>query len=319
MIDISFNEFLNKDFRLYEGNPVIKRYGMSSIIADPSVISPDEGKDGKWHLFCHTIFGVYRFESGDGISFVNKGRVVKNAMRPDVKVIGGEYYLYFERVQPLIRRGLAAVGAIKWFSEIYLTKSKDLISWTEPVRVIKADRTYMIDKQGISVSNPFLIEKDGKYRLYFSAGLTYLKDCKFSEPTHISYAESDSPDGPFVTREQPVLSPTEEVEWLNRGCGCIKVYRLKDSFIGLLNGIYVGDDGKSRSAIMLFKSDDGDNFSYAKHILKPCVCGNSRWMAQYVYACNLVRYGDKFYLYFNARDKANPVTGKENIGIAVAE
>ena len=168
--------------------------------------------------------------------------------------------------------------------EIYLTKSKDLISWTEPVRVIKADRTYMIDEQGISVSNPFLIEKDGKYRLYFSAGLTYLKDCKFSEPTHISYAESDSPDGPFVTREQPVLSPTEEVEWLNRGCGCIKVYRLKDSFIGLLNGIYVGDDGKSRSAIMLFKSDDGDNFSYAKHILKPCVCGNSRWMAQYASA-----------------------------------
>ena len=42
------------------------------------------------------------------------------------------------------------------------------------------------------------------------------------------------------------------------------------------------------------------------------------WMAQYVYACDLVYFDGKFRIYFNARDKANPLSGRENIGFTEA-
>ena len=44
----------------------------------------------------------------------------------------------------------------------------------------------------------------------------------------------------------------------------------------------------------------------------------NEWMAQFVYASHLVRYGDELRLYFNARNTANMLAGRENIGFAHA-
>ena len=49
MINLTFQEFLSADFRLYKNNPVIHNPAYSPVIADPSVLTPEISHDGKWH------------------------------------------------------------------------------------------------------------------------------------------------------------------------------------------------------------------------------------------------------------------------------
>lgn len=313
MKNLTFADINGADFRLYENNPVIHNPIYSNVAADPSVLTPDCTHDGKWHLFCHTMIGVYHYESNDGISFKNMGRIVNRAMRPDINIIDGRYYLFYERTKPLIGNALALVGG-KWKSEIYCTESTDLKSWTTPHLVIGHTRDFEVDEKGQAISNPFLISKGDGYRLYYSCGQTFIKDCGFCEPTHISYAESKDIAKGYTSRTSPIISPDKNNKYLNLCSGCIKVYKLKDCYIGLQNGIYE-DGGKSHSAIMLLKSDDGENFEFVKPFLVPQKCGDNNWMAQFVYACCLTYYNGKLRLYFNARNVANPILGRESIGI----
>ena len=189
MINLTFDDINNAEFTLYKNNPVIHNPIYSNVAADPSVITPDKSHNGKWHLFCHTMIGVFHYESNDGISFKNLGRIVNRAMRPDINIIDGRYYLFYERTRTLIGNGLAFLGG-KWKSEIYCTESTDLKSWTKPHLVIGHTRDFEVDEKGQAISNPFLINIDGSYRLYYSCGQTFIKDCGFCEPTHITYAES---------------------------------------------------------------------------------------------------------------------------------
>lgn len=317
MKNLTFNEFLNADFKLYENNPVIRNPLPSLVVADPSVLTPDTSHNGKWQLFCHTFFGVYRYESEDGISFENKGRIVSRAMRPDINYIGGRYYLFYERTKPVIFNLLSLAG-LKWKSEIYCTESADLKEWSEPYAVITQSNGFEKDSHGSAISNPFLTEKDGTYRLYYSCGQTFIKDCGFCEPTHISFAESKHISKNYTLREKPIISPDKNNPFLNLCSGCLKVYRLKDCYIGLQNGIFE-KDGKSQSAIMLLKSDNGENFEFVRHFLVPQKCGESNWMAQYVYACCLTYYNGKLRLYFNARNVSDNLRGRECIGIYEAD
>ena len=317
MLNLTFNDINNANFKLYEGNPVIKNPPTSFVIADPSVITPDKSHDGKFHLFCHTFFGVHRYESEDGISFKPTGKIVNRAMRPNVNYVDGKYYLFYERTRPVIMNLLSLAG-FKWKSEIYCTESTDLQKWSEPYPVITQSRYYEKDSHGIAISNPFLIKENDRYRMYYSCGQTFIKDCGFCEPTHISFAESECINKGYTSLPEPIISPDKDNPYLNLCSGCLKVYKLKDCYIGLQNGIFE-KDGKSYSAIMLLRSDNGVKFDFVKQFLTPQVCNGNKWMAQYVYACCLTYYDGKLRLYFNARNTANNITGRESIGIFEAK
>lgn len=313
MKNLTFQDFLDAEFKLYENNPVIRNPKTSFVAADPSVLTPKESHDGKWHLFCHTFLGVYHYISSDGISFENLGRVVPRAMRPDINAINGRYYLFYERTRSLPGNALTLVGA-QWKSEIYCTESDDLENWTEPHRVIAKTRPFEADERGQAISNPFLIRIKDTYRLYYSCGQTFIEDCGFCEPTHISFAESKRISNGYLSRTLPIISPDKSKEYLNLCSGCLKVYQLADCYIGLQNGIYE-KDGKSHSAIMLLKSDDAEHFEFVKPFLLPQKCGSNNWMAQYVYACCLTYSDGKLRLYFNARNVSDTLRGRESIGI----
>lgn len=317
MNSLSFKDINDAEFKLFENNPIIRNPLSSFVIADPSVLTPDESHDGKWYLFCHTFFGVYRYESSDGVSFKNQGRIVTRAMRPNINRIDGKYYLFYERTRPVIMNALTLLGA-KWKSEIYCVESTDLKSWSEPYAVLTESSGYEKDENGSALSNPFLIKTEEGYRLYYSCGQTFIKDCGFCEPRHISFAESEKVSEGYTARTSPIISPDKSIEWLNLCSGCLKVYKLQDCYIGLQNGIFE-KDGKSHSAIMLLKSDDGESFELVKPFLVPQKCKNNNWMAQYVYACCLTYHNKKLRLYFNARNTANNITGRESIGIFEAE
>ena len=316
MLNITFEQLNNAQFELYERNPVITHGAGSPIVADPSVLTPDLTPDGKWHLFAHTLFGVCDFLSDDGIDFPVRRKILSRAMRPCAAFEGGVYYIFYERLQPAPARAAGLFGG-KWKSEIFVVESRDLVNYSSPRPVLRFDKDFERAGRGYSLSNPFLLADGDKFRLYYSAGLTYVPDCGFSEPTYICLAQSDSPAECYVKLDEPVMSPSGKGGGSDLGCGCVKVYRLVDCYAALQNGIY-SEGGRSRSAIRLLRSDDGVHFEFAKVLLRPRVVDGNEWMAQFVYASHLVRYGDELRLYFNARNTATMLAGRENIGFAHA-
>ena len=318
MKNLTLNQILNADFKISEHSPILKPFHGSIVVADPSLLTPETSCDGKWHMFFHTTFGVFHFISDDGIDFRKVRKIANRAMRPNINCIDGRYYLFFERTLPLFMNALNLVNAVKWKSEIYVTESTDLVDWSDPKPVITNTREYENSERGMSISNPFLLRENGINRLYYSCGLTYIKDCGFCEPTHISFAESRNITDGYVSAETPIISPDKNDPYLNLCSGCLKVYKLKDGYIGIQNGIYE-KDGKSHSAIILLSSADGLSFNFEKILVEPAVVNGKNWMKQFVYASHLVRHGNTLRLYFNARDTANPIVGRECIGFASAE
>ena len=318
MKNLAVNQIINADFKISNKSPILKPFHGSIVVADPSLLTPDVSHDGKWHMFFHTTFGVFHFVSDDGVDFKKVQKIANRAMRPNINRIGDRYYLFFERTRPLFFNALNLVNAVKWKSEIYVVESTDLLNWSEPAPVITNTRDYENSDRGMSISNPYLLQENGVNRLYYSCGLTYIKDCGFCEPTHISYAESKDVAKNYVSAEKPLISPDKNDPDLNLCSGCLKVYKLKDGYIGIQNGIYE-KDGKSHSAIILLTSADGLKFEFCKVLVEPAVVNGKDWMKQFVYASHLVKHGNTLRLYFNARDTANPITGRECIGFAEAE
>lgn len=316
MENITFEQIKNAQFRLYENNPVLKHSLFSFIAADPTLLIPEESPDGKWHLFCHSFYGVDHYESLDGIDFRKTAGVVGNAQRADIKVVDSQYYLYYEKTRSTLLRLMSLFG-VKWHSEIYLKKSSDLKVWSGEERVLGKSRSFEEDERGLAISNPFLLKTHEGYRLYYSCGQTFIEDCGFCEPRYISFAESKRADGDFVSRQEPVIVPDKNNPYLNLCSGCIKVYKIKDCYIGLQNGIYE-EEGKSHSAIMLLRSDDGENFQFIKPLIVPEKVGDNNWMAQYVYASCLTYREGEMRIYFNARNVADTLRGRESIGFASA-
>ncbi|MBR3781485.1 MAG: glycosyl hydrolase family 43 [Clostridia bacterium] len=318
MNNLKINQIINADFKVSKSSPILRPFGGSIVVADPSLLTPENSHDGKWHMFFHTTFGVWHFRSNDGISFERVKKVANRAMRPNINFVDGKYYLFYERTRPLIMNGLNVINAVKWKSEIYVVESTDLINWSEPKPVITNTRDFERSERGMSISNPFLLRENGINRLYYSCGLTFIKDCGFCEPTYINYAESEKIADGYVSAEKPIISPDKNNPYLNLCSGCLKVYKLADGYIGIQNGLYERN-GKSHSAIILLTSADGLSFEFKKVLVEPCVVNGKDWMKQFVYASHLVKHGNKLRLYFNARDTSDMLKGRECIGFAEAE
>lgn len=317
MESLTTKQIIQAEFKVNVNSPVLKPFDGSFIVADPSLLTPENSHDKKWHMFFHTNLGVYQFISEDGIHFKKKQKVVKRAMRPNINRIDNTYYLFYERTRSLFMNALNVVNAVKWKSEIYVTKSDDLVNWSEPKLVIGNTKDFEISPRGTALSNPFLLQEEGINRLYYSCGMTYIDDCKFCEPTYINYAESEHITEGYVSAESPLISPDKNNPYLNLCSECLKVYKLSDGYIGIQNGIYE-KDGKSHSAIFLMTSVDGLNFKFEKMLVEPQVVNGKDWMKQFVYASHLVKNGNTLRLYFNARNVSNPVLGRECIGFAEA-
>lgn len=317
MTNLTVNQIINADFRI-NSKPILKPFHGSFVVADPSLLTPETAHDRKWHMFFHTTFGVFHFESDNGIDFKKVQKITGRAMRPNINCIDGKYYLFFERTRPLFFNALNVINAVQWKSEIYVTESNDLKSWTEPKPVITNTRDYEKSERGMAISNPFLLRENGINRLYYSCGMTFIKDCGFCEPTHISYAESKNIADGYVSAEKPLISPDRNNPYLNLCSGCLKVYKFSDGYIGIQNGLYE-KDGKSHSAIILLTSPDGLNFEFCKILVEPHTVEGNDWMKQFVYASHLVRYKNTLRLYFNARDTSDMLRGRECIGFAQAE
>ncbi len=329
------------------GAPLIEPPRFSPVIADPSFLFPEEttsARDEGWALFAHSAWGVHRYASLDGLAWRDRGIVLRNAMRPFARAIGGAeaargagdaetcraggngaapYHLYAEAYAPLALPLTALPGRRKWRSKIVLTRSGDLAKWSPPATVARPELPWMGDPElGASVSNPCLTRPPsgspasaGGWRLYYSASLAWIPDCGFCEPRYLAAADGPSPAGPFTPRPRPISDPADDSLPGVLGAGSIKVLSLEDGFIGLQNKIYRDPRGRSRSAIFLLRSEDGLAWRPARD--EPLIApAGSGWISSHVYACDCrFRKADgRWYLYFNARDGWRIKDGVERIG-----
>jgi hypothetical protein len=112
------------------------------------------------------------------------------------------------------------------------------------------------------------------------------------------------------------MIPMDESDpWRNRGAGAIKVVydEAKALYYGFNNGIYLDEEGRTRSAIMLMSSPDGLAWEqvYDRPIVGP---GGDGWKKALVYQLDVARIGDEMWMYYNARSGWR--VGRERIGLA---
>lgn len=313
MPDITLSEFpLN--WQEYTGNPVISPSFPAHIIADPTFLLPTETPDGLWHLFAHSLFlgwnkyGVLHFTSNNGINWErHPGIVIEKAIRPFLYIENNTYFMLYEKIG----------NAIPYDnSSIEIIESQDLTNWGNKKTLLNPSLNWHKDgsKKGV-VSNPCLIKIGNNYRLYYSAGLSYLKDCGFSEPKYIGYAESNNLHGKFETYINPIIEPTPDDKYLNLAAGSIKVIIHNGYFLGVQNGLYWNNQTRhSGSAIRLWKSDDGRIWKLVR--TEPIIRPDKGWKKRFVYANDIRVSNNVFIMYFNSRD--NWFWGREKIGFATA-
>lgn len=287
-------------------NPIIGPRFPQWMIADPTVLLPDETPDGLWHLFANTIPPrIHHFTSRDGVRFRPISECCEGGMRPFVRRFEGLYYLYFEQIR----------WAVPLRSRIVYVTSTDLRIWSRPKPLLAPSFPWH-GRLHRTCGNPCVIPWRGQFHLFYSAATVFLKDCFFMEPRHIGHAVSDSPAGPFIPDPQPVLSPSPSDSFRNLGAGAIKVLVDPDdgSLWGFNNGIYQDKDRHSRSAIRLVHSTDGLEWKDlpGKDLLVP---GGTGWKKALVYALDvrLLKEGS-LVMFYNARD--GWLKGTERIGLA---
>ncbi len=337
---MTVSEFLAIRWGDIEG-PLIEPPRLSPIVADPSFLFPEETPSGDWELFAHSAWGIHRYSSADGIKWLDRGLVVRNAMRSLVRKIqgfgaGGEnpqgggssnspYFLLYEAYPPLALAFTALPGRRKWRSRIALSRSADLGSWSRPETAVEPELSWERDSLlGDSVSNPCLVRAaeagtGGTWHLYYSAGLAWIEDCGFCEPRYIGCATGPSPAGPFSPLPEPLIDPARDTMPKVLGSGSLKAVRLADGWIGLQNKIYRDREGRSRSAIFLLSSPDGLAWNLAR--AEPLLAPAPGWTSSHIYACDCrFRAEDGlWYLYFNARDGWNLKSGVERVGRIVGQ
>lgn len=289
----------------HPSNPLIRPPCPEILIADPTFLPPPDTPDGRWHLFAHgVVLGLHHYVSDDGVRWEHVGRVAWG-LRPFLVRDARGYLLFFERFLGLSTTGIA------------VCRSDDLFEWSAPRFVLRPDLAWEQAGRFRTCGNPCLVPVAGEWRLYYSAGLSWLKDCGFPEPRYIGVATAPSPAGPFVKRPDPILGPDPSLPWRNHGAGAIKVVAdPAGGFLGFNNGIHLDAEGRSRSDIHLLRSDDG--LAWAEAWDRPLVSPEGDgWKRALVYALDVRRHEGRWWMFYNARDGWR--FGVERIGLATCD
>lgn len=289
----------------FPGDPVLAPQG-EPIVGDPTLLTPEESPDGRWHLFAWTFAAIVHYASPDGVAWSEIDRPFKiGSVRPYVYKEGGVYHLFFEKFTQV---------AAPQSSHIQVSDSADLVTWSDPVTILEPSLDWERETQ-TTVGNPFVVARDGQYWLYYSAAGVLLPDTGFTEPRYVGLARASDLRGPYTKEPRPIISPDAQVAWRNLGSGSMKL--LDDKYggrwVALENGIYRDTAGATHSAIQVLESDDGVAWREAcpSPPLGPTGAG---WKKAFVYAPDTTRRKGDLRVYYNARD--GWADGVERIGFS---
>ena len=133
----------------------------------------------------------------------------------DIITVDGTYYVYYSKATGKtvgFGSGDPENKVFPWDkTEIWYATSKDGWTWDEQERVDARGEAGAYDDR--SVFTPQIMVHDGKYVLvYQTVKAPYVNRVK----NQVGMAIADSPDGPFEKLDAPILSPTDDGEWLGR-------------------------------------------------------------------------------------------------------
>lgn len=297
--------------------PLLSPPWPSPIIADPTFLPPGPDRH-RWHLWAHSMLGIHHYTSADGLDWRRGETLARNALRAQIVDLRtgpapwrdwpDRYRIAYEKTRLFLPLGT------RWHSWIASRRSPDLATWTPPTRLLEPSLPWHVNPDlGRAVSNPCLVATDdGRWRLYYSAGLTYLPDCGFNEPTYVGIAHADGPDGPFTPDPDPVLGPSDDRTTL--AAGALKVLRVADGWAGFQN-VITWDGTHSGSSIWVLGSPDG--LTWQRLADRPALApSGDGWMRTHVYALDVRDTPAGPRMYFNARDGYHWTKGRERIGVA---
>jgi predicted GH43/DUF377 family glycosyl hydrolase len=318
---MEFPEWQSEKWEDYPGNPVIgldENDEARAAIGDPQILTPGD-YDSKWHAFYHGFFGkdfaphFHHRVSDDGFSWTLRDMLPWRVNPCYLFRDGGLFYLYYTAIldgEEMRKTGIN--------NAVRVRVTADFENWSDSLELIRPElpweREHTPGYVSVEARNPCVIKtREGKYRLYYSAGTVKLEDCGYEEPKYISFAEADSPLGPFKKHKTPILAPDAAIPHRNLGAGAIKVFGYRGGYLALYNGIYTDAENRSRSAICVLISEDGISWREAPY--NPIIAPAEGWKKALVYQLDLVKYDGELRLYYNARDGWRG--GTERIGLSV--
>jgi len=284
-------------------NPLIEPPRPEFLLGDPAVVLPADSPDGTWHLFANTLLGIQHYISGGGIAWERQPKI-GGGFRPFVIKDGDLFHMFYEQFSvPQLR------------SHVAVRSSSDLWRWSKPSKVLAPSLPWEVNRVTRNAGNPCVVRTGDGYRMYYSANVVFHRDLGFCEPRHVGVASAGDISGPYRKSPEPMIPMDESDPWRNRGAGAIKVVydEAKRLYYGFNNGIYLDEEGRTRSAIMLMSSPDGLAWEqvYDLPIVGP---GGDGWKRALVYQLDVARIGDEMWMYYNARSGWR--VGRERIGLA---
>jgi hypothetical protein len=290
------------------GGPVLRPRWSSAGVAEPTFVPPHESHDRRWHLFAREGDSVFHHVSDDGVAWERlRGSAIEGAARPYLLIEPDGYVLFYERV------GRRRAPASSWIEAMV---SRDLTSWSSPRAVLSPTLAWhSAAALGRSVGSPSCLRlRDGRYALYYGAGLVLLDDCGLVEPRALGVAFGPSALGPFTSIDAPLLEPDAADPGANLAAGTARVLALEDGFVALQCGAYTDERGRSRAAVRALASADGEAFSSLSDT--PVLAPATGFMRSHVRSVDARRVGGRLRLYFQARSGWNRFIARESIGMA---
>jgi hypothetical protein len=314
----------------FSDEPVLRSLWYLNRLCDPCFLFPDQGPDGKWHLFAHTWIGLQHFISENGISWEPRKMIELRGHSPYVYYQEGVWYLLYEKHDaslPPIRNGRFRRKENEKVSSsrIEMRTSTDLVLFSEPkILVDSKDIPFagrLLDKP--RVSRPQLFRTEEGYRLYFGASHTVMPDSGQKATTYFALAESPDLEGPYVLANdgKPLLSPDPNDRYRNMACGSIKVVQASDGYVAYECAMrWDKQTGKTASILLQLESRDGIDWqpAFRAEILPTPKEG---WANRYIVSCDVRYKADEqcWYCYYSANAKNGCLPVRESIGLLLGK
>ena len=187
---------------VYYRNAILDKNNLS--LASKRALERNYDQGPEWYLEFDTkdLQGDFAYE--EGVTRRDPSRVI---------TVEGKYYVYYTRTTGKTSgfgTGDPENKVFPWDkSEVWYAVSEDGWDWQEQGLAVGRGEPGAYDDR--SVFTPEVLIHDGKYVLvYQTVKAPYVNRVK----NQVGMATAESPRGPFVKLDQPILSPADDGEWL---------------------------------------------------------------------------------------------------------
>ena len=210
-VEVSVDPLANIPDEVYERNAIPNTEKLSAASKRALVRNYDQGPDWFAGFETHDLTGDFAYE--EGVTRRDPSRVLS---------VNGKYYVYYSRATGETAgfgTGDPEAKVFPWDkTEVWYATSTDGWEWKEEGLAVGRGEAGSYDDR--SVFTPEVLEHEGKYILvYQTVKFPYVVRVK----NQVGMAIADSPDGPFVKLDEPILSPTDDGEWLGEEDNRFKV------------------------------------------------------------------------------------------------